>query len=221
LVAGEAGASREGASTGQSDAHGRETDRGSRAEASRAAVDTLVAEGASLGVAFNADSVGAVGDEPPAEASSRVAAHAVVQSVSQQLSEHAAGLRRDGAHSWVVHVEPDEYGAVRVELVLQDQRVSADIVTSHSVVKDLFLHHQGELRHALAEHGFRVDRFSVNVGDPGQQSQDRWLDQGPRFWPEREGRPELDSRSNSPRLVESVGASWSESGVWQTVNVYV
>jgi hypothetical protein len=217
--AGEPGSSRAEVPTWQSDA--RDTDRGPSAEASRASVDTLVAEGAGVGMTFNADGIGSAGDEPPAVASSRVAAHAVVQSVSQRLAEHAVGLRHDGAHSWVVHVDPDEYGAVRVELVLQDHRVTADIVTSHSVVKDLFLHHQGELRDALAEHGLRIDRLSVNVGDPGQQSPNRWVEPGPRFGLKHEGRPEVDSRSNSPRMVESVGAPWTESGVWQAVNVYV
>jgi hypothetical protein len=168
-----------------------------------------------------ADGVHAGRDAQSAAALARVTADAVVQSVTQRVAEQAGALRRDGSHSWVVHVEPDEFGAVRVELVLQDQRVTADIVTSHPVVKELFQHHQGELRHALAEQGFRVDRLSVNVGDPGQQSPNRWLDAGRWFGPEHESSVPVESRSGGSIPNGTATSPWSESGSSQAVNVYV
>lgn len=148
-----------------------------------------------------------------------IASDSVMWDLARRVAEQAGVLRTAGTRSWTLQVEPEALGAVRIELSLRDHGVSAHLTASHPFVKELIEHRQAELRQALADHGLRMDRFSVNVGDPEQRSSGRF----------REG-----GRDPGPRVgsVESRGAArsgtaaaptrwWSDGTAWSAVNVYV
>jgi hypothetical protein len=118
-----------------------------------------------------------------------------------------------------VQVEPDSLGAVRLEISLGAHGVTADITTSHPLMKELLDHHQGQLRQALADHGFSVDRFSVNVGDPDQRPSGRSWEQAGQFRPWGDTpEPQPAIRLASPN---SLFRHASEGGALNVVNVYI
>jgi flagellar hook-length control protein FliK len=149
----------------------------------------------------------------------RVPKESLMQDLARRVTEQVGFLRTAGTRSWTVQVEPDSFGAVRLEISLREHGLTADITTSHPFMKELLDHHQGQLRQALADHGFRVDRFSVNVGDPEQRSSGRsWEQAGQsRPWGDTpESRPAIRSTS-----ANSLFRHASESGALNVVNVYI
>lgn len=149
----------------------------------------------------------------------RVPKESLMQDFARCVTEQVGFLRTAGTRSWTVQVEPNSLGAVRLEISLREHGVTADITTSHPIIRELLDHHQGQLRQALADHGFSVDRFSVNVGDPEQRSSGRsWEQAGQsRPWGDTpEHRPAIRSTSANPLLRHA-----SESGALNVVNVYI
>jgi flagellar hook-length control protein FliK len=59
---------------------------------------------------------------------------------------------------------------MRLEVALQDGALSARIETETQAVKNLLLDQLPQLRDRLTEHGFRIERFDVDVSQ--QQSAD-------------------------------------------------
>ncbi|MFZ5861437.1 MAG: flagellar hook-length control protein FliK [Nitrospirota bacterium] len=157
----------------------------------------------------------------PAESSARVSSVDAMQTVARGLVERVQTMRSDDAHAWSVQLEPDEFGSVRVQVVVQDQRVSADILTSHPLMRDLFQQHQSELRQALSDYGLRVDRLSVSVGDAGQHLPNRSWDFGRESWPGRERAPEWATPRTEPNAAAMRWTAWADAGARHAVNVYV
>ncbi|MBI3608648.1 MAG: flagellar hook-length control protein FliK [Nitrospirae bacterium] len=157
------------------------------------------------------------GDGPVQEP--RVPKESLIQNLAQRVTEQCGFLRSAGSHSWTVHVEPDSLGAVRLDISVHERGVTADITTTHPIMRELLDHHQGQLRQALADHGFSVDRFSVNVGDPEQRSSGQSWDRGGQSRPWA-GPPEHGPVVRSTSSV-SPFRHVSEGGALNVVNVYI
>ena len=62
-----------------------------------------------------------------------------------------------------LRLRPPELGSLRLEVSLQDGNLSARIETETQAAKTLLLDQLPQLRDRLAEQGFRVARFDVDV----------------------------------------------------------
>jgi flagellar hook-length control protein FliK len=93
----------------------------------------------------------------------QIAEHEIVKQVAEKLSLHR--LSAKGNEAVTIELEPKDLGALKIELSVHKNFVSADILTQHASVRDIMDKNQSLLRDALAGMGFIVDHFSVNVGD--------------------------------------------------------
>ena len=89
--------------------------------------------------------------------------HNIVQQVANKLSMHR--LNSKGNDGITIELEPKDLGALKIEISVHKNFVFVDILTPHSAVRDILDKNQVLLRDAMANMGFTVDQFSVNVGD--------------------------------------------------------
>ncbi len=100
------------------------------------------------------------------EASSRpVLALSEKAAILSQLTAQFRGLQAGKVEQLRLQLHPESLGALQVELSLQKGSLVAHILTADPRVKDLLESNQALLRQSLAEQGFDVDGFSVDVGD--------------------------------------------------------
>ena len=97
---------------------------------------------------------------------SQIVEHEVVKQVADKLAMHR--FESNGVEGVTIELEPKELGALKIELSIHKNFVSADIITEHASVRDILDKNQVLLRDALTGLGFTVDQFSVNVGDFSQ-----------------------------------------------------
>jgi flagellar hook-length control protein FliK len=91
-----------------------------------------------------------------------------------------------------LRLRPPELGSLRLEVAMHDGTLSARIETETQTVKTLLLDQLPQLRDRLAEHGFRIERFDVDVAEQhDQQSADTpWQPPGTEdAWPTGPARP--------------------------------
>lgn len=93
--------------------------------------------------------------------------------VLSQLTEQIRVLEPGKVEQLRLSLHPESLGALHVELSLQKGAVLAHITTGDHLVKELLEGNQALLRQSLAEQGFEVDGFSVDVGDAEGGFKDR------------------------------------------------
>lgn len=123
-------------------------------------------------------------------------------------------------HSFRLQLEPASLGALQIDISVRQERVVAEIVTKHPFVKELLEGNQELLKGALAEQGITVDRFSVNIGNPGQASYG-WENRL------RQGRADSpydtsDRSFLSPAEIGDVSTQRRSihEGAWSAINIY-
>lgn len=137
-----------------------------------------------------------------------------------QISEKWSLTRSNNGHSFRIQLEPETLGTLQVDISVHQERVVAEIVTKHPFVKELLEGNQEMLRGTLAEQGMKVDRFSVNVGDPGQASLG-WEN------PLRRRGADLPFYSTERPFLPIDGGEVSsgqrgiKEGAWSAINIYV
>lgn len=85
--------------------------------------------------------------------------------ILSQLTAQFRGLQAGKVEQLRLQLHPESLGALQVELSLQKGSLVAHILTADPRVKDLLEGNQALLRQSLAEQGFDVDGFSVDVGN--------------------------------------------------------
>jgi flagellar hook-length control protein FliK len=131
---------------------------------SKPKVDSSVIEQiGSLSLQQTTDSVKTNAYTPEWRPEAQVAEHEIVKQVADKLSVQR--LNTKGSQGVTIELEPKELGALKIEISVHKNFVSADILTQHASVRDILDKNQGILRDAMANMGFTVDHFSVNVGD--------------------------------------------------------
>ncbi len=122
-----------------------------------------------LGLEPKSDSIKTNTYTPEWRPAAQVSEHEVVKQVADKLSVNR--LNSKGSDRITLELEPKDLGALKIEISVHKNFVSADILTQHASVKDILDKNQAILRDALAGAGFSVDHFSVNVGDFSQHPQ--------------------------------------------------
>jgi hypothetical protein len=103
--------------------------------------------------------------QPPPLSEYPVPGHVVAQ-VSRQVSR--ALLNGDQAVQ--LNLNPPQLGTLKVRLEWSGERLKIEMLTDRSHVKDLLLASTSELKEALGQQGFKVDKMEVQVSDLSGQA---------------------------------------------------
>lgn len=99
----------------------------------------------------------------------------VAHQVRERLGQHEL---KTGNQQITLTLSPENMGELKMNLNLQGQRLSVEIVTENRTVRDAILQHSDSLKETLARQNITVETFDVTsngrgAGNPGQ-NQDAW-----------------------------------------------
>lgn len=116
----------------------------------------------------------------PATVAAPFAASAQVtdSQIFDQVVTHLSGSDKGDMGRMVLRLHPAELGALRIELLVEGDRVRANLHAQTQQVQEVLERNLGQLRSALAEQGLKIDHFQVS-SDTRQHQQG----QGRRFVP--------------------------------------
>jgi flagellar hook-length control protein FliK len=103
------------------------------------------------------------------------AAPARPQAVMSQVLDGAAQILRDGSGRVTMTLQPPRLGTLDLDVVVQDNRVRMVMLADNQEVKQMLQAGMDDLRNALQDKGFQIDRLEVLV-------QNRPDDTGSNFW---------------------------------------
>ncbi|MFH1625488.1 MAG: flagellar hook-length control protein FliK [Pseudomonadota bacterium] len=93
--------------------------------------------------------------------------------ILSQIVEKVSTSVNNGRNEVVMELKPDFLGRLHIRISIQDQYITARILTESPVTKDIIEANSHLLKLSLLEHGLKVDKFSVFVGyNQNQFSQD-------------------------------------------------
>ena len=90
--------------------------------------------------------------------------------VAAQVSRQISRAVLSGDQTIRMHLNPPELGVLKVQLSWSQDALKIEMVTDRYPSKDLLLASVSELKEALGEQGFRVEKMEVLVNDPSGQS---------------------------------------------------
>ena len=99
------------------------------------------------------------------------------QAVVSQVLEGATQILRNGSGRVVMSLQPPQLGTLDLDVVVQDNRVKMVMLADNQEVKQMLQAGMDDLRNALQDKGFQIDRMEVLV-------QNRPDGAGPDFWQE-------------------------------------
>jgi flagellar hook-length control protein FliK len=100
----------------------------------------------------------------------------VASQVREQLVNHDL---KPGSDQITFKLSPDHLGDIKVNLTLQNQRLSVEIVAENRAARDSLLQHVNSLKESLARQNITVEKFDVttgggNTGSQGNNAQGEW-----------------------------------------------
>ena len=120
------------------------------------------------------------------------------QAVMSQVLDGATQILRDGSGRVTLTLQPPRLGTLDLDVVVQDNRVQMVMLADNQEVKQMLQAGMEDLRNALQDKGFQIDRLEVLV-------QNRPDDAGSNFWQEAGfGREDSAGREERKREQESV-----------------
>jgi flagellar hook-length control protein FliK len=123
------------------------------------------------------------------------------QAVMSQVLDGAAQILREGSGRVTMTLQPPRLGTLDLDVVVQDNRVKMVMLADNQEVKQMLQAGMDDLRNALQDKGFQIDRLEVLV-------QNRPDDAGSNFWQETGfGREDSAGREERKREKESVHAA--------------
>jgi flagellar hook-length control protein FliK len=129
------------------------------------------------------------------------AAPARPQAVMSQVLDGATQILREGSGRVTMTLQPPRLGTLDLDVVVQDNRVKMVMLADNQEVKQMLQAGMDDLRNALQDKGFQIDRLEVLV-------QNRPDDAGSNFWQEAGfGREDSAGREERKREKESVHAA--------------
>jgi flagellar hook-length control protein FliK len=129
------------------------------------------------------------------------AAPARPQAVMSQVLDGAAQILRDGSGRVTMTLQPPRLGTLDLDVVVQDNRVRMVMLADNQEVKQMLQAGMDDLRNALQDKGFQIDRLEVLV-------QNRPDDAGSNFWQQAGfGREDSAGREERKREQESAHAA--------------
>jgi len=89
--------------------------------------------------------------------------------VAAQVSRQISRAVLNGDSTLRMHLNPPELGTLKVQLEWSQDVLKIEMVTDRHQAKDLILASVSELKEALGDQGFRVEKMEVVVNDPSGQ----------------------------------------------------
>ena len=136
------------------------------------------------------------------------AATARPQAVMNQVLDGATQVLRDGSGRVVLTLQPPQLGTLDLDVVVQDNRVKMILLADNQEVKQMLQAGMEDLRNALQDKGFQIDRLEVLV-------QNRPDDAGSDFWQEaglaREDAPHREGRKREEQAEGTTQGSTMRS----------
>lgn len=84
--------------------------------------------------------------------------------VTAQVADRVLALHREGRQEIAFGLDPPELGGVRIEAVLDGQRLTLRIRAEHESARNMLAGALPRLRESLAEQGIVSDRLTLHVG---------------------------------------------------------
>ncbi len=110
------------------------------------------------------------------------------QAVMSQVLDGAAQILRDGSGRMVLTLQPPRLGTLDLDVVVQDNRVKMVMLADNQEVKQMLQAGMDDLRNALQDKGFEIDRLEVLVQNrPDEAGSDFWREAGFSRGDSREG----------------------------------
>ena len=112
----------------------------------------------------------------------------VVNQVKERLVQHDV---KPGNQQITLTLSPDTLGELKMNLNLQGQKLSVEIVTENRAVRDAIIQHTDALKESLARQNITMESFDVTTGGKGSgnqgQNQSAWRElarqqQQQQFW---------------------------------------
>lgn len=99
----------------------------------------------------------------------------VMQQVKERLVQHEV---KPGNQQITLTLSPDNLGELKMNLNLQGQKLSVEIVTENRAVRDAIVMHTDALKESLARQNITMESFDVTTGGKGSgnqgQNQNAW-----------------------------------------------
>lgn len=117
----------------------------------------------------------------------------VVQQVKEHLGQHEM---KPGNQQITLTLSPDSLGELKMNLNLQGQKLSVEIVTENKAVRDSIVQHADALKDSLGRQNITMESFDVTTGGKGSgnqgQNQNAWRElakqqQQQQFWTSNRG----------------------------------
>lgn len=136
------------------------------------------------------------------------------QAVISQVIDGAAQILRDGSGRMVLTLQPPRLGTLDLDVVVQDNRVRMVMLADNQEVKQMLQAAMDDLRNALQDKGFEVDRLEVLVQNrPDDSGADFWQEAGfargdsPKGKEQKPGRDEESPAQGTPARSHRAGDS--------------
>ncbi|HIJ82474.1 MAG TPA: flagellar hook-length control protein FliK, partial [Desulfuromonadales bacterium] len=118
----------------------------------------------------------------------------IAQQVRERLGQHEL---KAGNQQISLTLKPENLGEVRMNLNLQGQKLTIEIVTENRTVRDAIMQHADSLKDSLAKQNITMESFDVTSngrgsGNQGEANQNAWRElarqqQQQRFWTSLDG----------------------------------
>ncbi|MBI2354699.1 MAG: flagellar hook-length control protein FliK [Deltaproteobacteria bacterium] len=90
---------------------------------------------------------------------------AVSEHVARQVGEHLANRDiKAGSEQIVIRLSPEHLGDLTLNMRMENQRLSVEILTDNRMVRDALLQNSDTLKDSLAKQNIKMDSFDVSTG---------------------------------------------------------
>ncbi len=118
-------------------------------------------------------------ESAPTATPSTSAAPAIAEQVIKQVGEHFAKNEiKNGSEQIVLRLSPENLGELKVNIKMENQRLTVEIVAENRMVRDAILQNSDALKDSLAKQNIKMDSFDVTTGGNssgfGARNQNEW-----------------------------------------------
>lgn len=100
----------------------------------------------------------------PTDGSTRASSPAAPHTAVEQVAERVGLAHREGRGEVSFRLEPPELGAVRIQAVLEGQRLTLHIRTEHDAARAALEQSMPQLRESLSQQGIVAGRITIELG---------------------------------------------------------
>ncbi len=123
---------------------------------------------------------------------------------SNQLVDHFKGMRQRNLRQLVIQLHPEKLGSMVLRLKSEKGRIITRITADNEAAKQLLLQNASQLQQQMADQGFVLGEFSVDIGQMAQQGfrrQDEGNFRAPRVNTRRTGLGRQQGMGTSGRVL--------------------